>query len=237
MKSEITLAVESRDTTPLSSIRKAGKMPAVFYGKKQASTPVTVSGVEFSKVLKKAGESSVVILKSKQGEHEALIHAVDRDPITGIPRHADFYVFEKGQKIKVKVPIEFEGVSPAVKELGGVLVKVLREVEIEAAPKDLPRELRADISKLVNFESVILAKDITLPPSVTLVAHQEEVVASVYEPKEEVVEVAPVDLSAIEVEKKGKEAKEGEEGAETASATPAAAPKVPSKTSFTPAGK
>ena len=233
------MEVEPRDSSiKLSTIRKAGKMPAVFYGKKQVSTSVTVSAVEFSKVFKKAGESTVVILKSKQGIHESLIHAVDRDPISGMPRHADFYVFEKGQKIKVKVPIEFEGISPAVKELGGVLVKVLREIEIEASPKDLPRELRADISKLVNFQSVILAKDITIPPSVTLVTHQEEVVASVYEPKEEVVEEAPVDLSAIEVEKKGKEAKEGEEVISAENEAGANAPKTsPKVAAAAPAGK
>ena len=74
----------------------------------------------------------------------------------------------------------------------------------------------------------MLAKDILLPAGVTLIAKPDEVVASVYEPKEEVVEVAPVDLSAIEVEKKGKEAKEGEEGAAVA-AEGAAAPKKEDK--------
>ena len=222
MKSEITLGVEPRDAkTNVVLLRKAGKMPAVYYGRKQASTPVTVSAVEFSKVLKKAGESSVVTLKTKEGVLDSLIYDVDRDPVTGALRHADFYVFEKGQKIKVKIPVEFSGVSPAVKELGAVLVKVLREVEIEAAPKDLPRVLIVDISKLVAFDSQVLAKDIILPEGVTLIAKQDEVVASVYEPKEEVVEAAPVDLSAIEVEKKGKEPVEGEEGAPAAGAAPA----------------
>lgn len=228
MKSEIVLEVMRRDAkTKASSLRKAGKMPAVYYGKKQASTPVSVSAVEFLKVLKKAGESTVVTLKTKDGVLDSLIYDVDRDPVTDAPRHADFYVFEKGQKIKVKIPLEFTGVSPAVKELGAVLVKVMREVEIEATPKDLPHILHVDISKLVTFESQILAKDISLPAGVTLVAKPDEVVASVYEPKEEVVEVAPVDLSAIEVEKKGKEVKEGEE--DVAAAEVVAAPKKEEK--------
>lgn len=214
MKSEIVLEVLPRDAkTKAAMLRKTGKMPAVYYGKKQASVSICVSTVDFLKVFKKAGESSVVTLKTKSGDMDSLIYDVDRDPVTNAPRHADFYVFEKGQKIKVKIPVEFTGVSVAVKELGGVLVKVLREVEIEAAPKDLPRALIIDISKLVNFESQALAKDIILPTGVILVQNPDEVVASVYEPKEEVVEVAPIDLSAIEVEKKGKEVKEGEEGA------------------------
>src|SRR3989344_483489 len=220
MKSEITLAVEVRlPKVTVAALRKAGKLPAVYYGRKQASTPVTVSAVEFSKVLKKAGESTVVTLKTAQGDMDSLIYGIDRDPVSDTIRHADFYVFEKGQKIKIKIPLEFTGVSPAVKELGAVLVKVLREVEIEATPKDLPHVLHVDISKLVSFESQVLAKDISLPTGVTLIARPDEVVASVYEPKEEVVEVAPVDLSAIEVEKKGKEAKEGEEGVAVAEGT------------------
>lgn len=231
MKAEIILEVSPRQAKEkLAVLRASGKMPAVYYGKKQASTPVAVNAVEFSKVLKKAGESAVVTLKTKEGVLDSLIYDVDRDPVTGAFRHADFYVFEKGQKIKVKIPIEFKGVSPAVKELGAVLVKVLREVEIEATPKDLPQVLFADISKLVAFESQVLAKDIILPEGVTLIAKPDEVVASVYEPKEEVVEVAPVDLSAIEVEKKGKEVKEGEEGAESAPASAVAGKeKAPAK--------
>lgn len=215
MKSEVVLTAENRDSkTKLKELRKSGKMPAVFYGKKEKSTPISVNSVEFVKALKKAGESTIVKLKTTLGELESLIYAVDRHPLTGTPRHADFYVFEKGQKIKIKVPLEFEGVAPAVKDLGGVLVKVMHEMEVEAAPKDLPHNLTVHIDKLVTFDSQILARDITLPEGVVLIANPEEVVASVYEPKEEVVDEAPVDLSAIEVEKKGKEAKEGEEGAE-----------------------
>ncbi len=235
----LTIAVENRNKKDKpAALRKAGKLPAVYYGKKQASTPVTVSAVDFLKVLKKAGESSVVTLKTPHGDMESLIYGVDRDPVSDTVRHADFYVFEKGQKIKIKIPLEFTGVSPAVKELGAVLVKVLREVEIEATPKDLPHILHVDISKLTTFESQVLAKDISLPAGVTLIAKPDEVVASVYEPKEEVVEVAPVDLSAIEVLKKGKEVKEGEEGAapaDTAAASDVA--KAPAKAAAKPEKK
>src|SRR3989344_1494012 len=236
MKLEILLEVSPRQPKEkLAVLRKAGKMPAVYYGKKQTSTPISVSAVEFLKVLKKAGESTVVSLKTKDGVLDSLIYAVDRDPLSNTPRHADFYVFEKGQKIKVKIPVEFEGVAPAVKELGGVLVKVLREVLVEAAPKDLPHILTVDIWKIVNFESQILVKDIKLPEGVELVAKSDEVVVSVYEPKEEVAEEAPVDLSAIEVEKKGKEAKEGEEGVD--SATVSATDKASTKPTTKPDAK
>lgn len=205
----LTLLYEKRDAKQKpNTLRRAGKIPAVFYGKRIASTPIALSVREFEKIWKKAGENTVVTLAGTLGEIETLICDTDRHPVTGVFRHVDFHVFEKGQKLRVKVPIEFTGVAPAVKDLGGVLVKVLHDVEIEASPKDLPRSISVDISPLVAFDSVILAKNILLPPGVTLIASPEAVAASVYEPKEEKMEeAAPTpDLSQIEVVKKGKEA-------------------------------
>ncbi len=197
-----------------NALRREGKIPAVFYGRKQKATSVVLSIKEFDKVWKKAGENAVVLLQGSEGAVEALIHAVDRHPVSGAVRHADFYAFEKGQKLKIKIPIEFIGTSAAVKELGGVLVKVLHELEVEAEPAHLPSRVSVDIAPLAAFGNVIVAKSIALPAGVSLVTNPEEVVASVYEPKEEVVEEAAPDLSTIEVAKKGKEVKEGEEGAE-----------------------
>jgi large subunit ribosomal protein L25 len=189
------------------SLRKAGKIPAVFYGPKEKSTPVAVSLAEFKKIFKQAGESSVITLKDGIHEHEALIYAVDIHPVSGIVRHADFYVIEKGKKVKVRTPIVFDGISPAVKDKGGILIKVLRDLEIEAAPKDLPHEIKVDISPLVELNSVIHASDIKLPHGVTLITRADEIVASITEAKEE-VEEAPtaIDMSTIEVTAKGKEA-------------------------------
>ncbi|MFA6226898.1 MAG: 50S ribosomal protein L25 [Candidatus Paceibacterota bacterium] len=215
----LTLNVEKRDEkASLASIRKAGKMPAIFYGKKEKSTSIMLPYAIFEKTLKDAGESTILHLSGEGIDVDVLIKDVDLDPVTDNPRHADFYVIEKGKKLEIKVPIEFVGVAPAVKDLAGVLVKVMHEIEIEALPKDLPHKIEIDISSLVAFDSVVTVKDIKIPAGVEIKAKLEDVVASVYEPKEEVVEVAPVDLSTIEVEKKGKEAKEGEAPAEGAEA-------------------
>ncbi len=203
----LTLKAELRDlNTEPQAVRKAGNIPAVFYGKKEASTPISIRQIDFLKVWKEAGESSVVTLNTPEGEKESLIHDVDLDPVSGVPRHADFYVFEKGHKVEVAVPLEFIGVSPAVKDLGGTLVQVVHELEIEAMPKDLPHRIEVDISTLKTFGDQILAKDLSLPTGVELKVEAEEVIALVSAPREEKEEdTAPVDLSAIEVEKKGKE--------------------------------
>jgi large subunit ribosomal protein L25 len=164
----------------------------------------------------------VISLETENGSVESLIHDIDIDPLSGIPRHADFYVFEKGHKVEVEVPLEFEGVSPAVKDLGGTLVKVLYMLNIEAMPKDLPHNIVVDIAPLTTFESQILAKDIALPQGVTLVGGEDEVVALVSAPREVVEEeTVPVDLESIEVAKKGKEGEE--EGGEEESSEEAAA--------------
>ncbi len=207
----LSLQAESRIQfgKQLKQLRAQGKMPLVAYGKKGALGSYTVSLADFKKVFAQAGESTVVSLATPEGEHDALIHDIAYDPVTTDPVHADLYVIEKGQKVRVKVPIEFTGTSAAVKSLAGVLVKVLQELEVEAEPRNLPHNLVADISKLATFDDQIHAKDITLPTGVTLIEDAEAVIALVQEPKEEKEEdVVPVDLSTIEVEKKGKKEEE-----------------------------
>lgn len=208
----LELAIEKREVGEnLKEMRKGGKMPAVFYGPKQESTPIWLVTSDFTRLWKKAGESSMITLKGKGEVHDVLIQDVDFDPITNIIRHADFYVVEKGKKVQVNVPIEFEGTSPAVKNLGGILVKVLHEVEIEAMPKDLPHEIIVDIASLETFDSQILASDLKLPNGVVLLSNPEEVIALVSEPKEEIEATEATDISSIELStKKGKKEEESE---------------------------
>ncbi|MEI6042266.1 MAG: 50S ribosomal protein L25 [bacterium] len=188
------------------------KIAAVFYGPKAESTPIWVNEVELLKVWKAAGESTVVTLSYEGVDHDTLIHDVDREPVRGKIRHVDFYVLEKGKKVEIAIPLEFVGVSEAVKTLGGNLVKVLHEIEIEAMPKDLPHDIEVDISSLVDFDSQIHAGDIKLPAGVTLITDADEVIALVAEAKEEVEETATeIDMDAIEVtDKKGKKEEDAE---------------------------
>lgn len=219
----LSLDIKKRDMkVGADNVRKTGSIPAIFYGPKETSTPIIVDTISFKKVWKKAGASSVIILKDEIGnEHESLIHEVDVHPLSGEPRHADFYVIEKGKKVEVALPLVFEGISPAVKDLGGILVKVRRDIDIEAAPRDLPQNIVVDISKLAQLTDVILAKDLPVPTGVEIKIGPDEVIASISVAKEEVDEApTTIDMSAIEVEAKGKEAKEGEVPAPTADASP-----------------
>ena len=199
----------------LDVLRKGGEIPAVFYGMGKKSTPVSVSTISFKKIWKEAGESSAIKVEMSDGSNiDVLIHEVQVDPVTSEPIHIDFLAIDMKKKIRVNVPLVFEGISEAVKSGIGNLVKVMHEFEVEALPTDLPHNLVVDISKLKTLNDQIFVSDIKLPAGVVVINEPTEVVVSVIEQVEEKEEVvAPVDLSEIEVEKKGKkDLPAGEEG-------------------------
>jgi large subunit ribosomal protein L25 len=174
------LAVEKRDTKKAAkTLRNKGILPAVVYGRSEESTPISVAHKAFEKLFHKAGESTVITLTGLGEEKDALIHDVVYDPVSGKILHADFYAIEKGQKVTVSVPFEFVGESPAVRDKGGILLKVMHELEIEVLPKELPHSFSIDISKLVELEDKIAVKDIELPPSAIITDDPEEVIAMI----------------------------------------------------------
>lgn len=192
----------------LKNLRKSGYVPAVFYSEGKPTSNIAVPLVDFKKVWQEAGESQTVNLSIGKETVSVLVYDVQLDPIKNQPIHIDFYKVDANKKIQIEVPIVFEGVSPAVKNGLGNLVKVLREIEVEALPKDLPQQLVVDISKLETTEDDITVKEIKLPPGVELVTDPEEVVVSIVSQQEEPETPVTIDLSAIEVEKKGKKEEE-----------------------------
>jgi large subunit ribosomal protein L25 len=204
-------ATKRSKTEKLAIIRTNGTIPAVVYGARVENTSISVPSVDFIKAFKVAGESSTIALDLEGKKIDVLIHEVQVDPIKGFPIHVDFLAIDMNKPVEVKIPLEFSGVAPAEKNGLGVLVKVLHEVEIKALPKDLPHSIIVDLSSLETLENQIHVKDLSLPNGVEMKTDGGEVVALVSVVKEVKEEVAPVDLSAIEVEKKGKKEEEGAE--------------------------
>src|SRR3990167_8115543 len=187
----ITLEVQSGEgKESADTLRKQGVVPAVFYGPKEKTTPIAIDSLEFERLWRQAGETTIVRLTGVGEEKDALIHDVQFHPVTGKLQHADFYVIEKGKKVTLKVPLEFKGQAPAEKA-GHIVVKTLHEVEIEVAPQDLPHSLPVDLTTLENVGDHITVARIPLPPSVSLVTNSEEIVVSVKEFKEEPEEITP----------------------------------------------
>lgn len=187
----LELAVQSRDKKENpDALRAQGLIPAVFYGRKEASTPIAIDGKTFEKIWQDAGETTIVTLTEAGGNKEALIHAVDIHPVSGAIVHADLYVIEAGKKLHVAVPIEFVGVAPAEK-VGGVISKALHEIEIEVAANELPQHFEVDLSTLENIGDHITVADIAMPKSAELKVEAHEIVVSVIEAQEEPEEEVP----------------------------------------------
>ena len=210
----ILTATKRSKTDKLSIVRSNGMIPAVVYGAQVENTLISVLSTSFIKMLKIAGETSTIVLeiagtsdKEKTTKVDVLIHEVQVDPVKGHPIHIDFLAVDMNKPVEVTIPLEFVGLAKAEKDGLGTLVKVLHEVDIEALPKDLPHNIQVDVTGITTLDDVIHAKDIKLPKGVTLITEGSEVVALVAAAKEE-VEITPVDLSAIEVEKKGKKEEE-----------------------------
>jgi len=192
----ISLEVTKRDMSKSAvALRKSGVLPAVFYGPKEQATPIAIPYPIFERVWNEAGETTILSLTGIGEPKEVLIQDVAVDPVTGHAQHVDFYVFEKGKKIEIAVPIEFVGVSPAEKEGIGVVVKVLHEIEISVTPAELPQHLNVDISNLKTIGDEITVAQVKLPPSAELKTDPKEIVVLINEQKivEEIATKPPTD--------------------------------------------
>lgn len=203
----------------VNSLRKRGFLPAVVYGEGVPSQSISVPIKEFEKVYLEAGESTLVSLDVDGKLFNILIHDLTFDPIKGSPTHADFYAVRMDKEIRTKVPIEFLGESPAVKNDGGILVKVMQEIEVEALPINLPHNLTINISQLVALESRLFVKDILLPEGIKLIVDLDDVVVIVEAPRseaelEELSQVPTAELKEVQTEQEVKKAESAKKEAE-----------------------
>ncbi len=206
------LTVELRDKfgKQVKQLRKSGVIPAELYGKAQENKHLSVSAKEFSRVFKEAGTNTVVNLQAGKEKIAALIHSVVRNYVSGDVDHVDFYRVRMDEKITAKIPLEFTGEAPAVKEKSGILNKAMSEIEVEALPADLPHRLSVDLSTLDDLNKSVYVRDIKVPKGVELLVGPETVIATVTPQLEEEVVAAPMDVADIKVEAEEKVAERAE---------------------------
>ena len=193
------------------SLINSGIIPAVVYGPGEKNATIEVDALEFKKVLHEAGESSLVELnvEGEKTKRLVLIHEIQKDPVLDGYTHVDFFQANLKEETEAEVPLVFEGVSLAVKDLGGTLVKNMSEIEVKALPQNLPHEIKVSIEPLKTFEDRILVKDLILPKDVKATAHPEEIVASVLAQADVEEELTtPIEEKVEDVEKVEKEKKE-----------------------------
>lgn len=183
---KINLKVTLRGEESLKQEREKGMIPAVLYGQKKENKSLWLEELAFGKVFEKAGENTVVVLDLEGGAKDnVLICDYQIDPLSGKFRHVDFLRINMKEDVETNVPLVFVGEAPAVKEKGGILIKVLDEVEVKCLPGNIPQEFEVDLTKLVNFEDVIAISDLAIPEGVEILDDPETVIASVSEPRSE----------------------------------------------------
>lgn len=205
------------------ALRREGAIPAELYGRGLTNLHLVVPTKEFKKVYKEAGTNTVVNLvvdadlpAGRQGSHSALIHDVTRDYVTDDIEHVDFYQVRMDEKIKAKIPLEFMGEAPAVKEKAAILNKAMVEIEVEALPANLPHRISVDLSSLDDFNKSVYVKDLRVPKGVKILVDEGTVVVTATPPlkeEEKVVEAAPVDVSTVKVESEEKKVERAAEKA------------------------
>lgn len=199
----------------VKKLRENKLVPGVVYGSElKDSISVEMDAVKMQKLYDQAGESSLINLTIGEDKEplEVLIKEVTYDPVLMTITHVDFYKIKRGQKIDATVELEFFGVSPAVKDLGGILIESLDEVEIHCLPKDLISEIKVDLSALKTFDDNIYVRDLNVPENVEIKNSPDDLVVTVNEPREEVIEEKAPETELPEDEKE--EAEEGKPGGE-----------------------
>ena len=215
--SNTVATVEERKTfgKKVKKLRREGILPANLFGKDLKSKALQIKEKDFRNIFKEAGETGVVEVKLSKETYPALIHNVQRDPVTDKIIHVDFHKVNLKEKITARVPIKLIGESPAEKSSVGLILQTVNELEIESLPGDIPSEIEVDMSKLEKVGQNIHVKDLKINRNKVEVKNEpEDVVVSVQtaEMKEEPVEEekAPEEVEAT-AEKAEEEKAEGEE--------------------------
>ena len=200
-------------------VRRGGKIPAVLYGAGKDAAPVSVDPRHVTRILNsESGHNTIFDLALEGGERtKAMIVDWQYEPIKGKLLHIDLKRIAMDKKLVVTVPIVLKGEAEGVKQQGGIMEQILREVEIECLPSDIPAHIDADVSHLV-FGAVLRVSDLPHSDKWKFITDAEHPVAHVTSVKEEVAATPEAEAAAAaapaepEVIKKGKQEAEGEEG-------------------------
>lgn len=209
----------------LAAERKKGFLPAILYGRGIENMPLFLDFRAFEQIFEQAGENTLIKLELKdEGKvldtRNVLIYDVARDYLTGKPIHVDLYQVRMDKEVRVAVPLNFSGVSPAVVRDGGILVKAMQEIEVEALPQYLPHEITVDLSRLEALNSTLYVRDIAIPPHVKVLVDPDTPIVSVEPPRseEELEALKEAVVEKVEEVKVVGEEKREKEAAEKAAA-------------------
>ena len=204
---------EGRGKGPARQARLAGGIPGVLYGAGKPGTCLVLDRKEVDRALMGRGAGNTIVKLALAGaENMSVIREIQRDPLSRNIVHIDFQSISMSEKITVKVPVSFSGVPSGVKNMGGILEHLMREIEIRCLPVDIPERYTLDVSPL-NIGDSLHVRDLTLP-NVEILTDGSAVIATVVPPTV-MEEVKPGEGEApAEPELIGKDKAAGEEPVE-----------------------
>src|SRR5579864_5066042 len=151
---------QARTKNAARRVRASGRIPAIVYGAKKDSVAITVDPKQIGRILhSESGHNTVFDLKVGSEQTKAMIVDWQYEPIKGALMHIDLKRIAMDQTLRVSVPVQLNGVPEGVKTQGGILEQMLREVEIECLPSDIPDHITVEVSALV-FGDVLRVKDL-----------------------------------------------------------------------------
>lgn len=213
---ELTVQKREKFGKQVNTLRGQGLIPAELYGHGIENIHLAVPAKDFQKIFKQAGESTLLNIVIGSDKRPAMIHDISRDPVTEEITSVDFYQVRLDEKIKVKVPLNFAGEAPAIKEKGGLLVKSMHEIEVEALPGSIPHAIDVDISVIKEIGQSVRVNDLKFPSGVKAHVAAETVVATVTEKPTEEEITAPAAEASVESVKVETEEKKVERAAKKA---------------------
>ena len=204
-------------------VRAKGKIPAVVYGAAEPSVAIEVDPKQIARILHSdAGHNSIFDLEisgANSAKAKAMIVDWQYEPIKGALLHIDLKRIALDKAIRVEVPIQLTGVATGVKNQGGILDQVLREIEIECLPGDIPSHIDVDVTNMA-FGDVLRVADLPHSDKVTFLVEDDVTVAHVTTVKEEAAPAPEAEAAAAAAPAEPEVAKKGKQ--ETAEAAPAA---------------
>src|SRR5437870_5433860 len=220
----VSLAASPRTTTGKGAARQArfrGKVPAVIYGHGRETQSLEVEAKALEKALTGVEPASTIIELAVAGtKTRTLIREIQRHPIRPDIIHVDFYEIHAQQKVTLKVPVHLVGAPDGVRNAGGVLDQVTREVEIEVLPVDIPDRVELDVTALKIGDSLHV-RDLAIP-NATILTQDDLTIATVVPPRAEEVATptpeAAAEVAEPELIRKVREGEEGEVEGEAAAA-------------------
>ncbi|MFC1922418.1 50S ribosomal protein L25 [Chloroflexota bacterium] len=174
----------------VGALRREGKLPAVVYGSKIESIPITLDMREASRTLEKLSPSALVVVDVDGEQHYTLVRDKQRNPLRRSIIHVDFQAVSLTETVRADLNIHLVGDAPAIETYLGIVVPSLEQLSIESLPKDLPDKIDVDISGLMEIGDSILVGDLVVPDGVEILSDPEDVVVVVIaQAAEEVEEV------------------------------------------------